>query len=250
LSAVLLLSNGHGEDLSAAAIGRQLWERGITVEALPLVGQGQAYRQAGITVLGPTRDFSTGGLGYTSLAARLTDLREGQLTYVLRLLGRLRRRRRRYRLVVAVGDLVPVLGAWLIWANDPFAAVSLTAPSFAASGFYAFCATTFLVLLLLYWMVRACSRENVAMHSPPTAPHVALPTSHGAPCFLHPPASPPPHQPSLFLLLARSFSTSRATRRARARRRRCSRWARRWRARPSWSTRSAGWQPLRRCCRS
>ena len=46
-----------------------------------------------------------------------------------------------------------VLGGWLIWANDPFAAVSLTAPSFAASGFYAFCATTFLVLLLLYWMV-------------------------------------------------------------------------------------------------
>ena len=46
-----------------------------------------------------------------------------------------------------------VLGAWLIWANDPFAAVSLTQPSFAASGFYAFCATTFLVLLLLYWMV-------------------------------------------------------------------------------------------------
>lgn len=113
MSAVLLLSNGHGEDLSAAAIGRQLRERGIAVEALPLVGQGQAYRQAGIPVLGPTRDFSTGGLGYTSLAARLTDLREGQLTYLLRLLGRLLRRRRRYRLVVAVGDLVPVLGAWL-----------------------------------------------------------------------------------------------------------------------------------------
>jgi uncharacterized protein (TIGR03492 family) len=52
-------------------------------------------------------------LGYTSLAGRLTDLREGQFTYVLRLLGRLWRRRLRYRLVVAVGDLVPVLGAWL-----------------------------------------------------------------------------------------------------------------------------------------
>lgn len=113
MSAVLLLSNGHGEDLSAAAIGHQLQVRGVVVEALPLVGQGQAFRQAGIPVLGPTRDFSTGGLGYTSLAARLTDLREGQLTYMLRLLGRLLRRRRRYRLVVAVGDLVPVLGAWL-----------------------------------------------------------------------------------------------------------------------------------------
>jgi uncharacterized protein (TIGR03492 family) len=113
LKPVLLLSNGHGEDLSGAALGSQLRQRGVAVEALPLVGHGQAYRQAGIPVLGPTRDFSTGGLGYTSLAGRLTDLREGQFTYVLRLLGRLWRRRLRYRLVVAVGDLVPVLGAWL-----------------------------------------------------------------------------------------------------------------------------------------
>jgi uncharacterized protein (TIGR03492 family) len=113
LKPVLLLSNGHGEDLSGAALGKQLRQRGVPVEALPLVGHGQAYRQAGITVLDPTRDFSTGGLGYTSLAGRLTDLREGQFTYVLRLLGRLWRRRRRYQLVVAVGDLVPVLGAWL-----------------------------------------------------------------------------------------------------------------------------------------
>ena len=110
---VLLLSNGHGEDLSGASLGSQLRQRGVAVEALPLVGHGQAYRQAGIPVLGPTRDFSTGGLGYTSLAGRLTDLREGQFTYVLRLLGRLWRRRSHYRLVVAVGDLVPVLGAWI-----------------------------------------------------------------------------------------------------------------------------------------
>lgn len=113
MSSVLLLSNGHGEDLSAAVLGRQLRAQGITVEALPLVGRGQAYRQAGIAVLGPTREFSTGGLGYTSLAARLTDLREGQLVYVLGLLARLWRRRRQVRLVVAVGDLVPLMGAWL-----------------------------------------------------------------------------------------------------------------------------------------
>jgi len=113
LSAVLLLSNGHGEDLSAAALGRALLRHGLRVEALPLVGQGQAYRRAGIPVLGPTREFSTGGLGYTSLAARLTDLREGQFGYVLRLLVRLRQQRRRFALVVAVGDVVPLLGAWL-----------------------------------------------------------------------------------------------------------------------------------------
>lgn len=113
MSAILLLSNGHGEDLSAASLGHELIARGLTVEALPLVGHGQAYRRAGIPVVAPTRQFSTGGLGYTSLGARLTDLREGQLTYVLAQLARLWRRRRRIRLVVAVGDVVPLLGAWL-----------------------------------------------------------------------------------------------------------------------------------------
>lgn len=113
MSRILLLSNGHGEDLSAASLGRHLAQRGLEVEALPLVGHGQAFRQAGIPLVTPTRDFSTGGLGYTSLAGRLTDLREGQFSYVLGLLARLWQRRRRYRLVVAVGDLVPLLGAWL-----------------------------------------------------------------------------------------------------------------------------------------
>jgi uncharacterized protein (TIGR03492 family) len=64
-------------------------------------------------VIGPTRDFSTGGLGYTSLRGRLTELRQGQLAY---LLGRLRaswRRRRSYDWVVVVGDVVPLLAAWL-----------------------------------------------------------------------------------------------------------------------------------------
>jgi uncharacterized protein (TIGR03492 family) len=108
---VLLLSNGHGEDLSGALLARELRQLGVSVDALPLVGHGHAYRQAGIPVIGATRDFSTGGLGYTSLGGRLTELREGQYLDVLRRLGNLRGRRD--RLIVAVGDLLPVLVAWL-----------------------------------------------------------------------------------------------------------------------------------------
>jgi len=111
LSRLLLLSNGHGEDLSGALLGRQLLARGLTVEALPLVGHGHPYRQAGIPVISRTREFSTGGLGYTSLAGRLTELREGQYLDVVRRLLSLRGRRD--RLIVAVGDLLPVLAAWL-----------------------------------------------------------------------------------------------------------------------------------------
>ena len=41
---LLLLSNGHGEDLSGALLGRALQTEGHDVEALPLVGKGQPYR--------------------------------------------------------------------------------------------------------------------------------------------------------------------------------------------------------------
>ena len=110
---VLLVSNGHGEDLSGALVAAQLLQRGIPVEALPLVGHGSPYRQLGIPVLGRTRSCSTGGLGYTSLAGRLSELVEGQLLYVLGRLLLLRRRRQAYGLVLAVGDVLAVLGGWL-----------------------------------------------------------------------------------------------------------------------------------------
>jgi uncharacterized protein (TIGR03492 family) len=115
LRPLLLLSNGHGEDLSGALLGRELRRQGVPVEAMPLVGHGAAYRQAGIAVVGgPTREFSTGGMGYTSIAGRLRELFQGQLLYLLARLWWLQRRRERYGLVLAVGDLVPVLAAWLM----------------------------------------------------------------------------------------------------------------------------------------
>ena len=46
------------------------------------MGHGEPYRQADIPVLGPTRSFSTGGLGYTSLRGRLTELAQGQVVYL------------------------------------------------------------------------------------------------------------------------------------------------------------------------
>ena len=113
MSRVLLLSNGHGEDLSGALVGRVLLKEGVSVAARPLVGHGRAYRQAGVPVLGSTREFSTGGLGYTSLTGRLTELIQGQVLYMLGKAWQLWRHRRRFDLVVAVGDVVPLVGAWL-----------------------------------------------------------------------------------------------------------------------------------------
>jgi len=112
---ILLLSNGHGEDLSGALIASELRARGFRAEALPLVGHGRAYDQAAIPLLGRTREYSTGGLGYTSLWGRLTEVVQGQVGYLLRRLALLFRIAHRYDLVVVVGDVLPVAAAWLSW---------------------------------------------------------------------------------------------------------------------------------------
>ena len=113
MARLLLLSNGHGEDLSGSLLGQALQRCGHQVDALPLVGSGHPYRDAGIPVVVNTREFSTGGLGYTSLSGRLTELVQGQVLHLFQALWRLLRIRRRYALVVVIGDVIPVMAAWL-----------------------------------------------------------------------------------------------------------------------------------------
>ena len=113
MARILLLSNGHGEDLSGALLAESLRKLGHQTQALPLVGKGNAYRNAEIPLLGQTREFSTGGLGYTSLQGRLTELIQGQVLYLLQQLMRLLRHANRFDLIVVVGDVIPVIAAWL-----------------------------------------------------------------------------------------------------------------------------------------
>ena len=110
---ILLISNGHGEDVSGALLGQALQECGHSLQALPLAGLGRPYLQAGIPLLGRSHEFSTGGIGYTSLRGRLTELIQGQILYLLRRLVRLLRHRSRFDLIVVVGDVIPVIAAWL-----------------------------------------------------------------------------------------------------------------------------------------
>ena len=75
---LLLLSNGHGEDLSGARLGKALQQQGASVRAVPLVGDGAPYRQAELPIAGRTQSFSTGGLGYASFAGRLKEILQSQ----------------------------------------------------------------------------------------------------------------------------------------------------------------------------
>ena len=110
---LLLLSNGHGEDLSGARLGQALQQQGAQVRAVPLVGDGAPYRQAELPIAGRTQSFSTGGLGYASFTGRLKEILQGQVLYLLKRSWRLLREARQADGIVVVGDVIPVILAWL-----------------------------------------------------------------------------------------------------------------------------------------
>ena len=113
MAKILILSNGHGEDLSGSLLAKKLIKLGNNVEALPLVGNGIAYKKNDIKVVSKTREFSTGGLGYNSLRGRISDIFNGQIIYFLKKLLLTLLIRNEYKYFLVVGDIVPLSFAWL-----------------------------------------------------------------------------------------------------------------------------------------
>ena len=107
------MSNGHGEDLSGSIIGTHLIKLGHEVESLPIVGLGKAYSKVGITNIFNLREFSTGGLGYTTFYGRITEIFQGQIFYLFHILIHLKLVSRRYDFLIIIGDVVPIIAAWI-----------------------------------------------------------------------------------------------------------------------------------------
>lgn len=108
---ILFLSNGLGEDAIAAGIIQALAKSAPFLEilALPLVGEGAAYRPLGVQVLGGRPMLPSGGLVPADWRNLLRDIRGGlgALTLSqLRLLGSLHQR---VDGAICVGDAYPVI---------------------------------------------------------------------------------------------------------------------------------------------
>ena len=100
---LLSVSNGHGEDLIAAAVLRQL--PGRAVVAYPLVGLGEAYPPE-VERLDPRRAFPSGGFSFrTGNRGLLADLRSGIIRFWLAQRRTLAAQRGRFLLTLAVGDV-------------------------------------------------------------------------------------------------------------------------------------------------
>ena len=117
MSRILLLSNGHGEDLSGSLIAKQLVNNGYSVDALPIVGKGIHYQKEKIHIIGKTKEFTTGGIGYNSLNGRLTEIFGGEIIYLLKRLYLAYKIRKKYTYFFVVGDIVPVFFSWVCKKN-------------------------------------------------------------------------------------------------------------------------------------
>jgi uncharacterized protein (TIGR03492 family) len=119
---LLCLSNGHGEDVIATRIVQELQQQTVPPEivALPIVGEGRAYTRLGITILGPARVMPSGGFIYMDKRQLLRDLQGGLVQLAWKQLKVARTWAMQGGKILAVGDIVPLLFAWLSGATYGF----------------------------------------------------------------------------------------------------------------------------------
>jgi uncharacterized protein (TIGR03492 family) len=120
---LLCLSNGHGEDAIALRIVQQLQKNSNCPQlaALPIVGEGQAYTSHGIPLIGQVKAMPSGGFIYMDRRQFARDLQGGlaQLTWTQ--LQTVQAWAKEGGMILAVGDIVPLLFAW--WSGAPYAFV-------------------------------------------------------------------------------------------------------------------------------
>ncbi len=115
---LLVLCNGHGEDLIAMRILEALHHGfpEIELEVLPLVGEGKAFQHAvslgWLKQLGPLNVLPSGGFSNQSFSALIADIFSGLLGKTLKQWSVAIRAASKGQAILAVGDLLPLVMAW------------------------------------------------------------------------------------------------------------------------------------------
>ncbi|KPQ36869.1 MAG: hypothetical protein HLUCCA11_05085 [Phormidesmis priestleyi Ana] len=124
---LLCISNGHGEDVIALRILKPLrqmqpdfapdfaphLESHLELSALPIAGTGEAYRAADVPIVGPVQAMPSGGFLNRSLKELARDMRQGLLSLTRSQITAIKAWAKTGDIVLAVGDIVPLLFAYL-----------------------------------------------------------------------------------------------------------------------------------------
>lgn len=123
---LLYISNGHGEDNHSSHIIRTLRaiRPELDIKALPIVGEGNAYRKIDIPIVGPTYTLPSGGFTYMNRLRLIDDIRAGLLTMTWKQYKAMKAYVDQVDFVAATGDTIGQ--AFALLSGKPF--VSFISP--------------------------------------------------------------------------------------------------------------------------
>ena len=119
---LLAVSNGHGEDIIAVRILEQLQKLSDSPElsALPLVGEGHAYSRLHIPLGETVKSMPSGGFIYMDGRQLWRDVKGGLLGLTWQQYRLIRQWGQEGGKILAVGDVLPLLFAWMSGADYSF----------------------------------------------------------------------------------------------------------------------------------
>ena len=105
---ILFISNGHGEDNHSSYIIETLRELcpSLDIAAMPIVGEGGAYRRLKVPIIGPTQIMPSGGFTYMNRFKLLEDIGSGLIGLTWRQLQAVRQYAATCDLIHATGDTI------------------------------------------------------------------------------------------------------------------------------------------------
>ncbi|MTJ54028.1 hypothetical protein FJR38_15930 [Anabaena sp. UHCC 0253] len=125
---LLVLSNGHGEDIIAVRIIQALQQLSSPPDifALPIVGEGRAYQKIAVPIIGNVQNMPSGGFIYMDGKELMRDVRGGLVKLTWNQIQSVRRwvssqkKLGNQKAILAVGDIVPLLFAAVSGADYAF----------------------------------------------------------------------------------------------------------------------------------
>jgi uncharacterized protein (TIGR03492 family) len=119
---LLCISNGHGEDAIALPVLQELRTIAPSAEivTLPIVGVGKAYSSDGFSIAGKVQTMPSGGFLNQDRRQLVRDLQGGLVGLTIDQLRTVRNWAKSGGKILAVGDIVPLLFAWLSGADYAF----------------------------------------------------------------------------------------------------------------------------------
>jgi uncharacterized protein (TIGR03492 family) len=119
---LLCISNGHGEDAIALPVLQELRKLSQPIEicTLPIVGVGKAYSSNGFAIAGKVQTMPSGGFINQDSRQLVRDLQGGLGGLTIDQIRTVRDWGKSGGKILAVGDIVPLLFAWLSGADYAF----------------------------------------------------------------------------------------------------------------------------------